>query len=95
MQPQLAWRVFYFLLQTHNTQIVASKQLKDVLSEVLEAYGQWVKEEKNMLGFNMAALGLMGREIKEAQVHGMDDEPEEQEEKLERGTKKRAFASIA
>jgi U3 small nucleolar RNA-associated protein 12 len=65
------------------------------LSEVLEAYGQFVKEEKNMLGFNMAALGLMAREIKEAQVHGMDDEPEEQEEKLERGTKKRAFASIA
>ncbi|THX05824.1 WD40 repeat-like protein [Aureobasidium pullulans] len=96
MQPSLAWRVFYFLLQTHNSQIAASKQLKDVLGEVLEAYGQFVKEEKNMLGFNMAALNLMGREIKEAQSHGMEDEQEEEkEEKLERGTKKRAFASIA
>ena len=49
-----------------------------------------------MLGFNMAALSLMGREVREAQEHGMEDEQEvEQVEKLERGTKKRAFASIA
>ncbi|GAB7347335.1 hypothetical protein MBLNU459_g4277t1 [Dothideomycetes sp. NU459] len=94
MQPELAWRVFYFLLQTHNAQIVASKQLKDVLGEILEAYGRWVKEEKGVLGFNMAALGLMGREVREAQVHGMEDEQQE-DERMERGKKKRAFASIA
>lgn len=94
MQPEVAWRVFYFLLQTHNAQIVASKQLKEVLGGILEAYGQWAKEEKGVLGFNMAALGLMGREVREAQMHGMDDE-QEVEERIERGTKKRTFASIA
>jgi len=94
MQPELAWRVFYFLLQTHNAQIVASRQLKDVLADILQGYGGWVRDEKSVLGFNMAALNLIGRDIRDAQVHGIEEE-EEQEQRVERGTKKRAFASIA
>lgn len=94
MHPEIAWRVFYFLLQSHNTQLVASKQLKGVLGDILEAYGQWVKEEKGVLGFNMAALGLMSREVRESEVQGLEDE-EAEKERVERGTKKRAFASLA
>ncbi|KAL1303644.1 hypothetical protein AAFC00_007001 [Neodothiora populina] len=94
MQPELAWRVFYFLLQTHNTQIVASRQLKELLGTILEAYGNWIKDEKTVLGFNMAALGLMGRDMRDAQVHGMEDD-EQHEERTEKSSKKRAFASIA
>ena len=97
MQPELAWRVFYFLLQTHNAQIIASRQLKEVLGTVLEAYGNWVKDEKRVMGFNMAALSLVGRDIRDAQVQTVGDEvqQQQQDENAERGTKKRAFASIA
>lgn len=94
MQPELAWRVFYFLLQTHNAQLVASRQLKEILGEILEAYGDWVKDEKKVLGFNMAALGALGRDIRDAQVHGFEVE-EAVEERMDKGTKKRAFASVA
>ncbi|KAK8209006.1 beta transducin [Zalaria obscura] len=94
MQPEVAWRVFYILLQTHNAQIVASKQLKGIMSDILEAYGQWVGEEKGVLGFNMAALGVMGREVREGEARGMEEE-QAAEERQEKGRKKRAFASIA
>ncbi|TKX23615.1 WD domain-containing protein 15 [Elsinoe australis] len=94
MKPDLSWRVFYFLLQAHNTQLVASKQLKTVMNNVLDAYGQWIKEEKGVLGFNAAALNVMGREVREGEVRGLEDE-EEETLRLERGRKKRAFASVA
>lgn len=94
MRPDVAWRVFYFLLQAHNTQLVASKQLKIVMRDIFEAYGQWIKDEKGVLGFNTAALGLMSREIKESEVKGFEEE-EVIEEKIERGRKKRAFTSVA
>ncbi|PNS20202.1 hypothetical protein CAC42_5652 [Sphaceloma murrayae] len=93
MKPELSWRVFYFLLQAHNTQLVASKQLKYVLTEVLDAYGQWIKDERGVIGFNSAALNVMGREVRDGEVRGLEDEEEEQL-RLERGRKKRGFASV-
>ena len=93
MQPELSWRVFYYLLQAHNTQLVASKQLKTVMSDILEAYQLWVKEEQNVYGFNTAALNVMGREIRDGQAQGFeDDEAERQRE--ERGRKKRTYAAL-
>ena len=94
MNPEVAWRVFYFLLQSHNQQLVASMQMKNVMRDILEAYSSWVKEEQGVLGFNLAALGLMSREVREGESRGMEEE-EVEEERTERGRKKRAFASIA
>ncbi|KAG8630637.1 hypothetical protein KVT40_002256 [Elsinoe batatas] len=94
MQPELSWRVFYFLLQAHNNQLVASKQLKTVMADVLDAYGQWINDQKSVLGFNAAALAVMGREVREGEVRGLEDEEEEMK-RLERGRKKRGFASVA
>ncbi|KAF4555748.1 WD domain-containing protein 31 [Elsinoe fawcettii] len=94
MQPELSWRIFYFLLQAHNTQLVASKQLKTVMTGILDAYGDWIKAEKGVMGFNAAALSIMSREVREGEVRGLEDE-EEELQRLERGRKKRAFASVA
>ncbi|KAJ9625507.1 beta transducin [Taxawa tesnikishii (nom. ined.)] len=94
MHPEIAWRVFYFLLQSHNTQIVASKQLKNVMGEILDAYGRWLTDEKNVLGFNMAALGVMGREVRDGEARAMEDE-QAAGEREEKGKRKRAFASVA
>ncbi|KAF2151982.1 WD40 repeat-like protein [Myriangium duriaei CBS 260.36] len=94
MKPELAWKVFYFLLQAHNTQLVASKQLKNVMSDISSAYGKWVKEEKQVYGFNAAALTVMGRQVREGEAKGLeDDEAERQRE--ERGRKKRAYGAVA
>lgn len=95
MRPELAWRVTYFLLQAHMQQIVASRQLRPVLSEILEGYEAWQDEERDILGFNLAGLGIIGRDAIEAEKGDyLDDEPEKQEDPS-KGKKKRAFASVA
>lgn len=95
MQPELAWRVFYFLMQAHMSQIVASRQLKGVLGEILEAYELWQSEQKRVLGFNLAGLGIMSRDARENEGGGYLDEVEEEEEVFDKGRKKRAFANVA
>ncbi|EGP87272.1 uncharacterized protein MYCGRDRAFT_93412 [Zymoseptoria tritici IPO323] len=96
MQPELAWRITYFMLQAHMTQIVASKQLKGILTDVYEAYEQWQEEEQRVMGFNLAGLEIMSREAREIETDmGYVDEPVEEDRGLEKGRKKRAFASMA
>ena len=95
MQPDLAWRVVYYLLQAHMQQIVASRQLKSVLTEILEAYEDWQEAQKRVIGFNMAGLGIMSREARDNEGGSYLDEALEVEEDVSKGRKKRAFASVA
>lgn len=94
MQPGLSWRIVYFLLQVHMRQIVASRQLKPVLEQILLAYEEWQEEQKDVLGFNLAGLTILGREARENEKGGYIDEPEA-EEMVEKGRQKRGFASLA
>lgn len=97
MQPELAWRITYFMLQAHMNQIIASKQLKPMLTDVYEAYEEWVEAERRIMGFNLAGLEIMGREARELESGGYVDDVVVEEEKadVEKGRKKRAFASVA
>lgn len=94
MQPDTAWRIFYYLLQAHNSQLVASKQLKVVMSDILDAYAQYIKDEVNVLGFNKAALGMISREVRQGEVKGIEDDAEA-DSRLDRGRRKRVFSSMA
>ncbi|WPH02298.1 Hypothetical protein R9X50_00516000 [Acrodontium crateriforme] len=98
MNPDLAWRVVYFLLQAHMPQVVASRQLRDVLSDILSAYEDWQDEERNVMGFNLAGLSVMATEARDGEnVHGgyIDETVDQGEERVEKGRKKRGFASVA
>jgi U3 small nucleolar RNA-associated protein 12 len=98
MQPELTWRVTYFLLQVHMKQIVASKQLRGHLEGILEAYEAWQAEEKKVVGFNLAGLSLMGKEAREREVgEGFvgGEEVEEVGVEMEKGRRKRGFGSLA
>ncbi|KAK4565422.1 beta transducin [Recurvomyces mirabilis] len=96
MRPDLAWRVAYFLLQAHMQQIVASAQMRDVLEECLGAYEEWVESETKLMGFNLAGLEIMSRDVKEREVVGEYlDEVVEEEREEGKGRKKRAFANLA
>lgn len=97
MQPELSWRIAYFLLQVHMKQIVASRQLKPLLEEVLEGYERWQEEERRVVGFNLAGLTLLGREARELDkangyLDGLDDE---EERFASKGAKKRAFGNLS
>ncbi|KAK4550151.1 hypothetical protein LTR36_003118 [Oleoguttula mirabilis] len=96
MQPELAWRVTYFLLQAHMRQIVASRQLRPQLKGILAAYEAWQAEQKRVVGFNLAGLEIMGRDVRERESGGGyvgDDAGDEVE--VDKGRRKRAFASVA
>lgn len=94
MQPDLAWRVFYFLLQAHSAQLIASKQLKGIMNDILEAYRLWAQSEKSIYGFNAAALSVMGRDVREVDVQHFEDD-QAASERLASGGKKRNFTAIA
>ena len=94
MHPELSWRVTYFLLQVHMKQIVASKLLRGELEGVLEAYEKWQAEERRVVGFNLAGLGLMGKEARERGV-GEGFVGGGEVEEMEKGRRKRGFASLA
>ena len=63
MHPELTWRIAYFLLQVHMKHIIASRQLKPLLEEVLEGYERWQEDERRILGFNLAGLTMLGRKL--------------------------------
>lgn len=92
--PELSWRVVYFLLQAHMRQIVASRQLRPLLDDILQAYEDWQEEEKKVMGSNLAGLSIMSREARENESGGYLD-GEEAEEDVAKGRKKRAFANVA
>lgn len=93
MAPELAWRISYFMLQAHMTQIVASKQLKPLLMDVFEAYDQWQERQTKIMGFNLAGLEIMSREARDNESGKYLDEPIE-DEVQEKGRKKRALANV-
>ncbi|KAI7303606.1 hypothetical protein KC315_g15572, partial [Hortaea werneckii] len=104
--PELAWRVTYFLLQAHMNQIISSAALRPLLEDVLRGYEEWQEAQRKLVGFNLAGLEIWGRDVREAErgfegggfVGGMGMDGEEDEEemrKVEKGRKKRAFASVA
>ncbi|KAK3046606.1 beta transducin [Extremus antarcticus] len=95
MMPELTWRITYFLLQVHMRQIVASRQLKPLLEEILEAYEAWQEEQRRVVGFNLAGLGILGREARDNESSTFIGGVEEAEEDVGKGRTKRAFASVA
>jgi len=93
--PALAWRVTYFLLQAHMAQIVASRRLRPRLEEMSRAYEEWQEEQRRIVGFNLAGLTVMARDARASESGGYLDEVPEEEVNVDKGRKKRAFASVA
>jgi U3 small nucleolar RNA-associated protein 12 len=101
MLPELAWRVTFFLLQAHMQQIIASRQLREELRECERGFEAWCKEQKGIVGFNLAGLEIMGREVREREeVMGWvgdvgEDGDGAEEGKEGKGKRKRVFGNVA
>lgn len=89
----LACRVLFFLVRTHQRQIVASGELRAILQDmrgVLEVVlGEW----KGVMGFNLAAMGVLGRRVGESTRVPVEEMDEIVEEKAK--GKKRGFVNVA
>lgn len=78
-------------------QLTSSGALRQSLEEILVAYEGWQEEQRRIVGFNLAGLGIMGIEARESESASgwLEDGVEEEREEVGKGRKKRAFANMA
>lgn len=86
----LVCRVFFFMLKTHHRQIVASKDLKTVLEGLKKDLHDNLKKQKDIMGFNLAALNFIGDKVKESNIRTLEDAETAELD----GAKKRAFIDV-
>ncbi|KAF2146767.1 uncharacterized protein K452DRAFT_323857 [Aplosporella prunicola CBS 121167] len=92
----LVCRVLFFMLRTHQRQIVASRELKTTLERMREELRTTLGGQKDMMGFNAAALKFVGARAQSSGAARLEDV----EEALDgaagsKGKKKRAFVDVA
>jgi U3 small nucleolar RNA-associated protein 12 len=94
MNMPLTCRVLFFMLKTHHRQIVASRTMRAMLDGIRINLRQALKKNKDEMGFNLAALRVVGMRIQEESVKEYVDENWEGEEK-EIEVRKRGFVQIS
>lgn len=93
----LTCRVLFFMLKTYHSQIVASKTMRPMLDGIRQHVRKALQQQKDEMGFNLAALKFVGHQVQERGTKNYVDEArwEEEEARIEKGRKKRAFIDIA
>ncbi|KAF2682684.1 WD40 repeat-like protein [Lentithecium fluviatile CBS 122367] len=87
----LTCRVLFFMLKTHQRQIVASRELKSVLEGMRADLRRTLGGNKDLIGFNIAALRFVGERVDEMGIVRLEDV-----DKVDDGSKKkRAFVDVA
>lgn len=87
----LTCRVLFFMLRTHQRQIVASRELKSVLEGMRADLRHTLGETKDLIGLNVAAMRFVGERVEERGIVRLEDV-----DKVDEGVKrKRAFVDVA
>jgi U3 small nucleolar RNA-associated protein 12 len=94
MNIPLTCRILFFMLKTHHKQIVASRTMKVMMDGIRANLRATLKKQKDEMGVNIAALKVVGMQIRDKSVKQYVDESWE-EENRERSAKKRAFVHVA
>lgn len=94
MNIPLTCRILFFMLKTHHNQVVASRTMKSMLDGIRTNLRATLKRQKDEMGVNIAALKVVGMQIREQSVKDYVDETWEDED-TERSAKKRAFLHVA
>ncbi|KAH7162860.1 WD40-repeat-containing domain protein [Dactylonectria estremocensis] len=94
MNIPLTCRILFFMLKTHHKQIVASRTMKVMLDGIRVNLRGALKRQKDEMGVNIAALKVVGMQIRDKSIKDYVDENWE-EENEERNAKKRAFVHVA
>ena len=93
MNIQLTCRILFFMLKAHHSQIVASKTLKSMLEGIRGGLRKALKRQKDEMGYNLAALKIIGAQMNENTVDYVDERSLEGDEG--RNLKKRGFVQVA
>ncbi|CAA9957504.1 F-box/WD repeat containing protein pof1 [Pyrenophora teres f. maculata] len=89
----LTCRVLFFMLKTHQKQIVASRELKTVLEAMRSDLRSMLSQNKDLVGFNVAALRFVGERVEERGLVRWEDVERVEEEG--KGRRKRGFVDVA
>lgn len=93
MNISLTCRILFFMLKTHHKQIVASKTMRAMLDGIRANLRQALKKQKDEMGYNIAALKIVGMQIQEKSIKDYVDETWDEEDGHE--AKKRAFVQVS
>ncbi|KIW03981.1 uncharacterized protein PV09_04812 [Verruconis gallopava] len=89
----LSCRILFFMLKTHQRQIVASRELKGVLEGMRRQLRNSLGEVKDLLGLNGAAVKLVEERVKEGSIVRVEDV--EKVEMAESARRKRTFVDVS
>ena len=64
-QIELLAKATIFVLRVHHRAVVANRAMVGLLHEIKAALGARLAHEHSVVGYNVAALGFVGREIEE------------------------------
>ena len=91
----LTCRLLTFMLKTHHKQIVASKLMRPMLEEVRGNVRRALSQQKDMVGYNLAALRVVGMRVREGSERDFFVDGEDANGAEDTRTKKRGFIDIA
>ncbi|KAI1859723.1 hypothetical protein JX265_010172 [Neoarthrinium moseri] len=93
MNIPLTCRILFFMLKTHHHQIVASRTMKAMLDGIRTNLRKALKRQKDEMGYNIAALKVVGMQIKDKSVKDYVDENWEDDQ--EQNVRKRGFVHVS
>lgn len=94
MNIPLTCRILFFMLKTHHKQIVASRAMKTMLDGIRMNLRAALKRQKDEMGVNIAALKVMGMQIRDQNVKEYVDENWDTQGE-DRAARKRTFVHVA
>ncbi|RDA92835.1 hypothetical protein CP533_2866 [Ophiocordyceps camponoti-saundersi (nom. inval.)] len=97
MNMSLTCRILFFMIKTHHKQIVASRTMRTMMEKIRTNLRVALRRQKDEMGVNMAALKVVGMQIRDRSVREYVDADweREEEETAEKRAKKRAFVHVA
>jgi U3 small nucleolar RNA-associated protein 12 len=95
MNIPLTCRILFFMLKTHHRQIVASRTMRAMLDGIRINLRQALRRQKDEMGYNIAALRVVGMQIADKSIKDYVDEKWDEEEERSKTVRKRAFVHVA
>ncbi|KAH8602757.1 WD40-repeat-containing domain protein [Bisporella sp. PMI_857] len=92
MNIPLTCRILFFMMKIHHRQLVSSKTMRPMLSDIRAHLRQSLNKQKNEMGFNLAALRIINAKVKVSETKDYIDETWDDGEK---STRKRGFVQVA
>ncbi|GAB1311411.1 beta transducin [Madurella fahalii] len=95
MNIPLTCRILFFMLKTHHKQVVASRTMRAMLEGIRANLRAALRRQKDEMGYNIAALKVVGMQLREKNVKEYVDETWDEDEKEKKAVRKRAFANVS